>query len=227
MAVVSIRRYRELGTGLALAPERFDPRRTALWAGTGPVLGALVEMVRQTIVPHREHEGKAGYLPVDTSDAKRGFLDTRRSSVSPAELGSTKKLARPGDVLVSRLRPYLQQVAYVDGGAPGLSAACQQLACSTEFFVLRARDQQSIAFLVPYLLSPRVQEILAAAQEGGHHPRVAEATVLGLTVPDDLLAQRDRLSDEVEQAVMRHRHASLALDCAIDATNDVLGQCLR
>ena len=100
-----------------------------------------------------------------------------------------------GDVLISRLRPYLRQVAYVDRTIPVLSEAA--LLCSTEFFVLRSVDQQSIAFLVPFLLSVQVQRVLAASQEGGHHPRVRESTLLTLPLPSSLLETRAATSSAV------------------------------
>lgn len=63
------------------------------------------------------------------------------------QLNSNKKILKTGDVIISRLRPYLRQVAYVDIDSN------LQLCASTEFYVLRARNNESIAFLVPFLLS--------------------------------------------------------------------------
>lgn len=51
---------------------------------------------------------------------------------------------RKGDVIISRLRPYLRQVAYVDEDRKEI------LGASTEFFVIRARNNESIAYLVPF-----------------------------------------------------------------------------
>ena len=70
--------------------------------------------------------------------------------------------AAPGDVIISRLRPYLRQVAFVDSDIRGYELSATIL-CSTEFFVLRAIEQESIAFLVPFLLSQSTQQVLAAS----------------------------------------------------------------
>ncbi len=75
------------------------------------------------------------------------------------------------------------------------------LICSTEFFILRSKDEDSIAFLVPYLLSEPVQNILNASQEGGHHPRFNQSTLESLKIPQDILSRRYEISSEVEESV--------------------------
>ncbi len=50
-------------------------------------------------------------------------------------------------VLISRLRPYLRQVAFVDKDIGDGHAV--ELACSTEFFVLRSLTAEPIGFSVP------------------------------------------------------------------------------
>ena len=79
--------------------------------------------------------------------------------------------------------------------------------CSTEFFVLRPADDRSIAFLVPFLLSDPVQKVLAVSQEGGHHPRFNESTLLGLPVPATLFDKREEVSRVVEQSIELFRES--------------------
>ena len=200
----------DLDPGLVLAPERYDPARRP-GGDRGVPLTRVCSLVRATVSKStRQEAGEPGaFVVVDTSAAREGFLAADRPAVPAAELGSMKKLARPGDVLVSRLRPYLRQVAYVDAGA--IDWERSGLACSTEFYVLRSADLRSIAFLVPFLLSAPVQAVLAAAQEGGHHPRVNEATIRSLTLPDRLIAERDRICAAVERAAAGHRRAATAI----------------
>jgi hypothetical protein len=138
---------------------------------------------------------------------------TAKAAVAAAELGSAKKLLRPGDVIVSRLRPYLRQVALVDAELAGPGVG---LACSTEFFVLRpAGGGESIAFLVAFLLGDGAQSALAACVEGGHHPRFGQAALEQLVVPADVLARRDELSARVEAAVAAARRGERELAAAI------------
>jgi hypothetical protein len=118
-------------------------------------------------------------------------------------------VVRPGDLLVSRLRPYLRQVALVHPRAvaehPGRS-----IVCSPEFYVLASPEPGgSLAYLVPFLLGPHTQAVLAAGQEGGHHPRVPRATLFGLRVPAPVVAARAASSAHL-LAALDAAHASLS-----------------
>ena len=151
------------------------------------------------------------FLVLDTCDAQEGVTIARRRPVPLNSLRSTKKLVPTRSVLISRLRPYLRQVAFVDDTLTS-SHNSVVIACSTEFFVLTPRDQRSIAFLVPFLLSERVQKVLAASQEGGHHPRFDEHTLLRLPVPRTWIDQRDEVSARVERAIADFRKARVTVE---------------
>ena len=158
----------------------------------------VADLVREQVAP-RGSRPLDRCLVLDTGNAQEGFLLSRRTPVPQSEIGSTKKRVRPGDVR-SRLRPYLRQVAYVD---EALANGEIVLLCSTEFFVLRSHDDRCIAFLVPFLLSEPVQQVLALSQEGGHHPRFSETTLRSLPLPTGIDAIRDEVSAAVVAAVER------------------------
>lgn len=213
MAHITIRQRSKLATSYVLAPERYDPRRELdAGAAKSVILRDLVTAVRDVVQP----SGDLGRcLVLDTSDAREGIVTARKKPIHGSEIGSAKKVVEPNDVIISRLRPYLRQVAFVDEDIPNSEEAT--LACSTEFFVLRSPDRQSIAFLVPFLLSPPVQEVLAAAQEGGHHPRVNESTLLSLPVPIPFLDQREMISKTIEKSVELYRKAERGIDETVAA----------
>jgi hypothetical protein len=210
MAVAAVRAVGELDAGCVLAPERYDPRRGGD-GRPGVALGSLVEVVRETVTPARAP--LARYVVLDTGDAREGVV-TAKAAVAAGEMGSVKKLLRPGDVIVSRLRPYLRQVALVDaelmpGGGVGV-------VCSTEFHVLRPpAGGGSIAFLVALLLGDGAQAALAASVEGGHHPRFGQAALEALAVPDEVLTARAELCTRVESAVAAARRGERELAAAI------------
>lgn len=185
-----VKRLHELGDDLVLAPER----HLAVSAqGSGATLGELVvERVERAA-------GDDLRVVLDTTHARDGIIDVPaalRASAAPAK--SHKKVAREGDLLVSRLRPYLRQIALVHPAA--LKAArVSAFAVSTEFYVLRSPTETSLAWLLPWLLSDDVQSALAEAQEGGHHPRVPRETLLTL-----------RVDGSADRAVSRRVHAALA-----------------
>ena len=208
MALISIQPRRNLGPIDVLAAERYDPRRTLDSNSTPAVLlGGVATMVRCVVQPTAEL-GRC--LVLDTSDAREGVVIARKVPVDGSAIGSAKKVTRAHDVILSRLRPYLRQVAFVDEEIPHAQGAL--LLCSTEFFVLRSPEKRSIAFLVPFLLSRPVQQVLAAAQEGGHHPRVGDATLLTLPVPVALLDQRDAISATIERSVELYRKSEQGVD---------------
>jgi hypothetical protein len=201
MAICNVKKRCELGEGLVLAPERYDPRREMLSSTKAACsLADVAECLQRTVSPSSGRSSAGRYLVVNTSDAHEGVLVVNREPVAVTEIGSTKKVVEPGCVLVSRLRPYLRQVALADRGIREWQGDVE-LVCSTEFYVLRARDERSIAFLVPLLLSEQVQAVLAAAQEGGHHPRFNESTLLGLPIPRTVLERREQMSAAVERGL--------------------------
>jgi hypothetical protein len=182
----------ELAPDFVLAPERHV---AATSAGDGVPLGDLVRERRERVDP------VGGAVVLDTSHARDGILDVAGALRDGAGAKSAKKRAYAGDLVVSRLRPYLRQIAFVHPLAWG-AAAGRPLALSTEFYVLAPREADGdLAFLLPFLLSPEAQRKLAGAQEGGHHPRVPAASLFALRVPRDVVRGRARLSKAVRSAL--------------------------
>ena len=209
MAVTATRRRSCLVKRCVLSPERYDPRRALSVSDGGVRLGDLVTAVTESVPPGANHERSIVW---DTSDVKEGFVVGRKPVTTV--VGSTKKRVFPGDVLISRLRPYLRQVAFVDEGVPQADSA--RLLCSTEFFVLRSPGGRSIAFLAAYLLSEPVQRVLSASQEGGHHPRFDIETLLALPVPTSLVEIREEISQAVEAAIARYRESVTTIATLIE-----------
>ena len=186
-----------LAEGLILSPERYDPRRQA--HAEGILLSEVAVLKSDTLRPSAV---KGSWQVLDTSHAESGVIRCERAPVE--KLGSTKKVLAPGTVIISRLRPYLRQIGFVD---PGLMTPGVGLCGSTEFYVLTSRDERSIAFLVPFLLSAPVQTALAAGQEGGHHPRFPSALLMGLRIPPTRMEKRAEDSAAVEAAAAQIRSA--------------------
>jgi hypothetical protein len=189
----AIRRAEELGRALVMAPER--------WVSAldddddGICLGELVEerRVRVEVAPSS--------LVIDTTHARDGWLDIPSAMRATEPAKSAKKAAVEGDLVVSRLRPYLRQLALIHPRVLAESNG-RTLALSTEFYVLSPREEgASLAFLLPHLLSEPVQARLAAAQEGGHHPRVPRESLFALKIPVQIVEERSARSRQVLQAL--------------------------
>lgn len=207
MGIHVVRRIDELGEGLVLAPERHDPRRQPS-PQSHPRLDSLVSL------PYESATGRAlsqhpAVLILDTSNAYEGFVVLRHAPGPVGKLGSSKRRVQPGDVLISRLRPYLRQVAYVDAGLFTLVPGGNAVVVSSEFFVLRDTSHCEAAALVPFLLSAPVQKMLAAGQEGGHHPRFPRELLAALPVPQAVIAQAPELAGQVRSLAGSLRAALL------------------
>jgi type I restriction enzyme M protein len=197
-AKVIVRTLADLGDDLVLAPERHLVATSG--AEDGVPLGDLVAERQE------RGNGDGTIIVIDTTHAKDGVLDLASAARITDAPKSNKKRALAGDLIVSRLRPYLRQIALVS--AP-------ELAVSTEFYVLSPKTQgDDLAWLLPFLLSSRTQEHLAAAQEGGHHPRVPRSSLFALRVPTPLVDARKKSSRAIRAALEdleRAQHAYRAL----------------
>lgn len=98
----------------------------------------------------------------DLTDAVGYFLGNGEIC---AEINSTKKIAHPGDIIISRLRSYLQELCLVSKRSKDFRPLL-----STEFVVLRPHDNNHGTWLIPFLLSKDVQMVLHWAQTGSNHP---------------------------------------------------------
>ncbi|MCS6898439.1 MAG: hypothetical protein RMJ98_01490 [Myxococcales bacterium] len=181
MGVHVVKRACELGDDLVLAPERFDPRRRAD-RSSGKTLAELAEILGEN-TSVRSFDPERPVLVLNTTHAYEGFVILRHAPTSPERIGSPKRRLLPGDVIVSRLRPYLRQIAFIDEAlfhkVPGGNDVC----ASAEFFVLRGRRGFDAVALIPFLLSEPIQAVLAAGQEGGHHPRFSRELLASLRIP--------------------------------------------
>jgi hypothetical protein len=193
-AFTVVRALGDLGELVTLAPER--QRAAGLADADGEALGSLVVERRERVVD--EDLGDAVVL--DTTHVKDGLVDVAAAARAAAPT-SAKKRVRPGDLLVSRLRPYLRQIGLVTDGVSEATGG-RTIACSTEFYVLSPpAGVASLAYLLPWLLGDEAQAVLAAAQEGGHHPRVPRETLLAMRVPSAVVKRRAATSRAVEGAL--------------------------
>ena len=222
MGIPVLRRVADLGDGLVLAPERFDPRRHVEVVARC-CLSDLVDIVAEN-VSARSWKSPGAVLILDTTHAYEGFVVLRHHPVPPASMGSAKRLVQAGDVIISRLRPYLRQVALVDEALFQLCRRGNAVAASTEFFVLRGRTGFEAAGLVPFLLSQPVQAALAAGQEGGHHPRFRQELLLSLPVPDQVTRGSDKVARKMRSLAAAVRNSLLASRSMVAAVETALAE---
>lgn len=210
MAICVINNTTQLGALFVLTPERYNPRRRMSFANDndGVLLSEIIVLENEIVSSKKV---LSDWHQINTSDAAGGYLKVPQNV---EKIKSNKKILRKGDVIISRLRPYLHQVAYVDVETEN------NICASTEFYVLRARNKESIAFLVPFLLSEKVQTVFANSVEGSQHPRFKEEDILNLIVPSNIFEKREMISKKVIEAIKRYREYEDFLKSSVDYINN-------
>jgi type I restriction enzyme, S subunit len=153
-----------------LGAQLFHPERAA-------ALDAVIAAANATAV---RLEDAAEFVsdPVEPSEAEMvlglSAIEPHTGEVaSVVDTAAAAKRYQSGDVIYSRLRPYLNKVARMS--VDGL--------CSTEFYVLRALDGVDPDYLAVALRSPLVLSQARHLSTGNTHPRVVEADARGIVVP--------------------------------------------
>lgn len=169
-------------------PERADVLRAVLnMRATVPArLDALVDFVEERGVPV-EGETVFGLSAVEPNTGE----------ILPAtDDPAAGRRFRAGDLLFSRLRPYLNKVALMTH--PGL--------CSPEFYVLRPKGGIDPGYLAVILRSPLVLHQVNHMSTGNTHPRVAEEDAKAIVVPVAVLP----VQQEVAAAMAARRAVAVA-----------------
>lgn len=210
----------QLDAGWFLTPERYAAAGTSQPSGAVR-LADLVDVLTRSHRPSTLPADRPAFV-LDTGHAWEGLVLATHPVVEARSVASPKRVVQPGDVIISRLRSYLRQVAYIDRsqferaadpeGKGGGTAAGNNVFASAEFLVLRAFGPTGLpaAALVPFLLSAPIQALLAASEEGGHHPRFRKETLDELEVPPELIANALAIAERVERAAAMHS-AAMAL----------------
>jgi len=198
----------DLGDKFFLSPEYWYSNDLSGNFAQGVPLTDIVNIIKKGSKPKLERS-----LILDTGDADKGLLKlTSLLSGNKKISKSHKKIVSEGSVIVSRLRPYLRQVSYIPYGIKK-KLNIDDIYCSTEFYILEPSIVDSnIAYLVPWLLSVRVQDLFNEATVGGHHPRFSEDLLMGLTMETGFYDDRESINETVENAVNNYINAQLELE---------------
>lgn len=182
----------------------------------GKTVGSYVSEIDEVINPLNDLESEP-VMNFDLNDALPIYLDARETELAD-ELGSSKKTFKRGDVVVSRLRSYLKEIAIVDTPEDAKTVG------SSEFIVLRPSSALGAEALVVYLRSLPVQLILKWCQSGSNHPRFAEKDLLAIKVPDIVLDIQDTLQSNVRQSIDKSRESKRLLETAKRAVEIAIEQ---
>lgn len=212
MAICIYKTISQLEDRFILTPERYNPKRR-MTADTKGIKLSEIAFISEEVCTVNKCGERAVYQ-INTGDAMGGYL---RIPSQQEKINSNKRVLHQGDVIISRLRPYLKQIAFVDE-----IDAENELFASTEFYVLRSRNSESIAFIVPYLLSDIAQSVFANSVEGSQHPRFKEDVLCNLIIPLAILEKRQVISEEVETAIRDYRAYERRLSNQITELNTAM-----
>jgi len=206
--------FSEVDKAQRLDAEYYHPEKEYILKQLDLLPGAVVadhfSSVRNLVNPSTEGHAEELVYNYDLTDALRFFLDQDVDPVSLSELGSTKKRIQFDDVVVSRLRSYLKEIAIVRNNGNVASVG------SSEFIVLRNKSYKfTPELLAVYLRSPYVQLILKWSQNGSNHPRFEENELLQLKVPDKLGDIQDEITKMIQDAVGLHQNAQQIFEQAM------------
>lgn len=202
--------------------EYFHPQKAYVQAWLSDLPGKSIrdyfQSVREIYNPPARDTGHS-ILNFDLTDALRYFVDEDRPVVSEDEIGSIKKRISRSDVMVSRLRSYLREVALVD--IPQNVGAV----ASSEFIVLRQRSEAVYpGALMVYLRSEPVQTILKWSQDGSNHPRFQEEELLAIKLPDRVIALQDDIRKLIQSGIVANRTAKRLLAEAKAEVERIIGE---
>lgn len=182
--------------------------KQSLAALPGQLLSDRVDSIRDQWVPDRAPPTKR-VRNYDVTDALVPLLDAEKEPSFAAEIGSMKKVFKDGDVVISRLRAYLKEVAVVrtGDGIPSVG--------SSEFIVLRPKGKAiSPETLMVFLRSAPVQTILKWCQDGSQHPRFSEGDLLSIPVPDAVATVSEQITKIVQDGFSARHRARQLLEAA-------------
>ena len=126
---------------------------------------------------------------LDLEDIEKGgrILETR--TVGERKAIGDKTVFHKGDVLYSKLRPYLLKVLIAP--ADGI--------CTPEIVPFSLFGGIVAEYIVAYLTSPYVDNLINAITYGVKMPRVGTDTMVNLLVPVPLLTEQQRIMAKIEE----------------------------
>jgi len=174
-------------------------------------LADCVRTIRELVVPGAA-DSPVTVRNFDLPDALLPVLDDRQPLVETDSLGSVKKRLRDGDVVISRLRSYLKEIAVVRTGSAIPAVG------SSEFIVLRPKAEiLSPETLAVFLRLTPAQMILAYSQDGSNHPRFAEDVLLSISVPNTVFDMDSKIAALFCTAHALRQQSQILLDRAQQA----------
>ncbi len=168
---------------------------------TETTLGDVASWVSATVDP-RNHPDQS-FFYVSLEDVRSGHGSHRvQEETLGRDIGSSKLQFEPGDVLYSKLRPYLRKAFIAERS--GLSV--------TDLIPLRPSEGLEAKFLLHHLLGPRHLDYIEPLMAGINLPRLRKGDVLGMPLRLPPLNEQRRIVAKLDALQSHSRKARAALD---------------
>jgi type I restriction enzyme S subunit len=132
-----------------------------------------------------------GYIDIDAIDNKQHLIrEPKIIDVSNAPSRASRGL-KYGDTLFSMVRPYLENIAFVEKEFADCIA-------STGFFVCRPKDTILPKYLYYLMLSPFVIDGLNSFMKGDNSPSINNANIISFQIPLPPLAVQKSIVERIE-----------------------------
>ena len=132
------------------------------------------------------------YIDIESIDNKKHNIKDARTILSTHAPSRASRFIEEGNVLFSLVRPYLQNIAYVDKEFSDCIA-------STGFFVCKAKPIIYPKYMYFLMLSKYVIDGLNSFMKGDNSPSINCDNILGFLFPLPPLAEQKRIVEKTEQ----------------------------
>ena len=132
------------------------------------------------------------YIDIDAIDNKaHRVVSPKHLKVSDAPSRATRGI-RTGDTIFSIVRPYLENIAYID-------ESLSHCIASTGFHVCRPRDFCDNKYLFMLMTSPYVIQGLNAFMKGDNSPSIRKNDIMNFAFPIPPLAEQKAIVKRVDE----------------------------
>lgn len=163
-----------------------------------------------------ESDGQLNYVGLENIESNTGRL-IGEVVTSACDIKSLKSRFEPNDILYGKLRPNLNKVYLANMAG----------VCSTDIFVIRAKAQVHVGYLLQLLRSPQFNVEVLRGIGGSQLPRVSYDYLSALKIPLPPLEVQHQIVAEIEgyqKMIEEHRKAIAELEQQIKQTvNKVWG----
>lgn len=161
------------------------------------------------------------YIDVASVDNLKG-VTTQPSILSAHEAPSrARKVVREGTLIYSTVRPYLQNIAVVEGEINPEPIA------STAFAILHPVSGMSARFFLHYLRSPTFVQYVESVQTGIAYPAINDKQFFSGVIPIPPLKEQHRIVQKVDELMalcdQLEQHTSDQLDAHETLVDSLLG----